>query len=105
MEQEEAVLAPTVFMVTYTLCKDVEIHKVTIDYYYKGTTKRVVFDNDEANPWTKNGLENDYYEKVTSPTKANCTPDNSSVNVSIEGKDFYKIRIPKKFKLCKVLLG
>ena len=88
------VLSPILYRVTYSTTTQVETpvdpsstYDATIDYFYEGTTERVEFD---VNPWKKTGLEDQYKETVTSPTKKHCTPDKEEVEVVIDGEDFHE---------------
>lgn len=88
------VLSPILYRVTYNTTTEVETpvdpsstYDATIDYFYEGTTERVEFD---VNPWKKTGLEDQYKETVTSPTKKHCTPDKEEVEVVIDGEDFHE---------------
>lgn len=87
---QSSVLSPALYLRTYKLPCEEKFNAV-IDYYYEGTTERVEFDNNEANPWNKKDLEDGYSENVVSPTKKDCTPDKNSVNVKINGADFHDV--------------
>ena len=83
-------MAPAAYYAEYQVCdgnpsleKDELLYKATINYLYKDT-KEVA-----ATPFSR-----EYYdgtgETVTSPKISGCTPDLSSVDILIQGKDFTK---------------
>lgn len=66
----------------YYTCK--ELYKAQIDYVYAETGEEA------ADSYNKTSLEDKYTEKVTSPKIAGCVTKDTEVEVSIDGKDFYK---------------
>lgn len=89
--EKESVLIPGLYQVKYRLCEEVEElpkYEATINYYYKDTTDRVEFKNNEPNPYQESDLENGTTKNVKSPALKGCTADKDDVTIKIEGKDF-----------------
>ena len=89
-EDGKGILVPAMYYVEYDVnCEDDTTYKATIDYFYEGTTERVEFPDGSKNPWTGTNLDDGYSRTVNSPSLSGCVPDKKSVNVQINGKDFY----------------
>lgn len=87
-EAQSSILAPALYYVEYDA--SCEKYQATIDYFYAGTTDRVEFKNNEANPYVETGLDNGYSKDVKSPELKGCTP-NKDVTIKIDSEDFYDV--------------
>lgn len=84
----DSILTPALYYVEYDA--SCEKYQATIDYFYAGTTDRVEFKNDEANPYVETGLDNGYSKEVKSPELKGCT-SSKDVTIKIDGEDFYDV--------------
>lgn len=87
-DAQASILAPALYYVEYDA--SCEKYQATIDYFYAGTTDRVEFKNDEANPYVETGLDNGYSKEVKSPELKGCT-SSKDVTIKIDGEDFYDV--------------
>lgn len=72
----------------YYTCK--ELYNAKIDYVYEGTEEPVKEEDKVADSYYEKKLEDGYTKKVESPKIAGCITKDTEVEVSIDGKDFYK---------------